>query len=373
MEQVRVLRIVVASPGDVQAERKALPDVIDEINRGVAADRNLRLELSRWETDTYPGFHADGPQGEIDKILRIDDCDLLIGIFWHRFGTPTMDAASGTEHEFRLAYQTWQRSRRPQIMVYFNANAYSPRSREETDQWGRVLEFQRNFPKEGLWWPYRGSKHLASLVRNHLTHYVRTLHDVRPLHAPWIAVDDENTSQGVLETADDGATKDLDEIRKILNEQARIEVVRYITKGEISNVYLGRYGTRLMAIKEIDAAELSSSDRTKLKKEIELGSLLRDPAFLRLCQVIFHSGRCFIVTDFFEGETIAHKIQQGPVFSTGDVIEILYQLSGGIAEAHARGMQYLRITPSDIFVHSDKILDRQIVRLSPINFKYFIE
>jgi serine/threonine protein kinase len=172
--------------------------------------------------------------------------------------------------------------------------------------------------------------------------------------------------------ADDSA-EDLDEIRKILNEQARIEVVRYVGRGEISDVYLGRYGTRLMAIKAIDAAELSSSDRTELEKEIELGSCLRDPAFLRLCQVIFHRRRCFIATDFFEGETIAQKIQQGPVFSIGDVIEILYQLSGGIAEAHARGMQYLRITPSDIFVHSDKILDRQVVRFSPVNFKYFIE
>lgn len=177
-QQVRVLRIVVASPGDVQAERKALPDVIDEINRGVAADRNLRLELSLWETDTYPGFHAKGPQGEIDTILRIDDCDLLIGIFWHQFGTPTMDAASGTEHEFRLAYQAWLRSRRPQIMVYFNDKAYSPRSKEETDQWGRVLEFKSNFPKEGLWWPYRGSSHLASLARNHVTQYVRHLDDL---------------------------------------------------------------------------------------------------------------------------------------------------------------------------------------------------
>jgi hypothetical protein len=174
-QQVRVLRIVVASPGDVQMERNALPEVISEINRGVAADRDLRLELSRWETDTYPGFHAYGPQGGIDPILKIENCDLLIGIFWRRFGTPTIDAGSGTEHEFRLAYQTWQRKGRPQIMVYFNQKAYSPKSKEETDQWGRVLEFRSNFPKEGLWWPYTGSAELVSLVRNHLTQYVRNL------------------------------------------------------------------------------------------------------------------------------------------------------------------------------------------------------
>jgi hypothetical protein len=57
MASIQILRIVVASPGDVQAERDALTTVVEEINRGIAGDRSLRLELSRWETDTYPGFH----------------------------------------------------------------------------------------------------------------------------------------------------------------------------------------------------------------------------------------------------------------------------------------------------------------------------
>ena len=174
-QQVSLLNIVVASPGDVQAERDMLPELIAEINRSVAADRNLRLELSRWETDTHPGFHADGPQGTIDPLLKIEDCDLLIGVFWHRFGTPTKDAGSGTEHKFRLAYQTWRTKGRPQLMVYFNQKAYTPKSKQETDQWGKVLDFRNNFPKEGLWWPYRGKAQFTTLVRNHLTQYVRTL------------------------------------------------------------------------------------------------------------------------------------------------------------------------------------------------------
>ena len=56
MPQVRILRIVVASPGDVQAERNVLPAVIDELNNGIARDRGLRLELSRWETDVSLRF-----------------------------------------------------------------------------------------------------------------------------------------------------------------------------------------------------------------------------------------------------------------------------------------------------------------------------
>jgi hypothetical protein len=120
MPRVQLLRIVVASPGDVQSERDALVAVVEELNHGLCQERGLRLELVRWETDAYPGFHPEGPQGLIDPVLRIADCDLLIGIFWKRFGTSVHDAQSGTEHEFLTAYHAWQQHRKPQIMVYFN-------------------------------------------------------------------------------------------------------------------------------------------------------------------------------------------------------------------------------------------------------------
>jgi hypothetical protein len=68
MASIQILRIVVASPGDVQAERDALTTVVEELNRGIAPDRSLRLELRRWETDAYPGFHPEGPQSLIDPI-----------------------------------------------------------------------------------------------------------------------------------------------------------------------------------------------------------------------------------------------------------------------------------------------------------------
>ena len=171
----RVLRVGVASPGDVQPERDALPAIIEEVNRTVAVDRGLRLELTRWETDTHPGFHSEGPQGLIDPILNITDCDLLIGIFWKRFGTPTPNGKTGTEHEFGTAYEAWQQKRSPQIFVYFNQKPYTPNSKSEADQWGQVLEFRDKYPKEGLWWPYKGKDQFEKLVRNHLINYLRSL------------------------------------------------------------------------------------------------------------------------------------------------------------------------------------------------------
>src|SRR5262245_46333996 len=102
------MRVVVASPGDVQPERDLMPRIVDEVNQGIGKAKQIALQLSRWETDSHPGFHPLGPQGLVDDVLAIEDCDLLVGIFWKKFGTPVPDAASGTEHEFLKAYRAWQ-------------------------------------------------------------------------------------------------------------------------------------------------------------------------------------------------------------------------------------------------------------------------
>jgi hypothetical protein len=172
-KQAQILRVVIGSPGDVQAERDIVCAVVEEVNKSISVDRGLRLETIRWETDAHPGFHPDGPQGLIDPILRIEDCDVLVGLFWKRFGTPTKDSSSGTAHEFRLAYESWKKNRRPQVMVYFNQKSYTPQSKEETDQWGQVLEFRKEFPKEGLWWPYKGTAEFEKLLRTHLVYFIR--------------------------------------------------------------------------------------------------------------------------------------------------------------------------------------------------------
>lgn len=54
-----------------------IPAIVNELNKGIADERGVRLEVYRWETDAYPGFHSLGPQGQIDTCLRIDDCGIL--------------------------------------------------------------------------------------------------------------------------------------------------------------------------------------------------------------------------------------------------------------------------------------------------------
>lgn len=178
----KVLRVVVASPGDVARERGAVTKVLDDINHGIARAKDILCEVWRWETDVYPQFHPEGAQGAIDRMLRIEDCDLLIGIFWKRFGTPVKGAASGTEHEIRQAHEAWRAKRRPQVMLYFNQRPYSPQSQDELDQWGKVLAFKGEFQNAGPLRHYRGANNFEALLRRDVTAFlIDGYKDDRPL------------------------------------------------------------------------------------------------------------------------------------------------------------------------------------------------
>jgi MoaA/NifB/PqqE/SkfB family radical SAM enzyme/tetratricopeptide (TPR) repeat protein len=172
-KDTKTLHIVIASPSDVQAEREIVPAVVDEVNAGVADERDLVLKVTRWERDAFPGFHREGPQALIDSILRIPECDIFLGIFWKRFGTPVADSKSGTAHEYKQAYEAWKQKGSPQIFFYFKEKPYAPKTNEEIRQWGLVLEFKEHFPQEGLWWLYKGQAHFRELLRHHLESFLR--------------------------------------------------------------------------------------------------------------------------------------------------------------------------------------------------------
>ncbi len=116
--------------------------VVDELNRRVAPSNCRQLSLWCWETDARPGLHLEGPQGLIDERMEIAESDVVVGIFRKRFGTPTGDARSGTEHELRTAWEAWRQSGRADVMVYFSQQPASPATSVELEQWLRVVRFR---------------------------------------------------------------------------------------------------------------------------------------------------------------------------------------------------------------------------------------
>ncbi len=179
MQTKHAIRIVLSSPSDVEDECRVMDGVIAELNRGVAHERHVVLELTHWKTDAYPGFHPEGPQGLIDPILKIQDCDILLAIFWKRFGTLAKGASSDAEHEIRTAIKARQDTGRPQIMIYFKEAARELKTPEELRQYAAVLEFKQEISPLGLFWSFEETADFERKLRQHLTHYI--LDQIHPI------------------------------------------------------------------------------------------------------------------------------------------------------------------------------------------------
>src|SRR5207302_97562 len=73
----KILKVFLASPGDLKEERRAAKGAIDEINSLVANSFGYHVELVGWE-DTVSRFGR--PQAVINAEL--DHCEYFIGMLW---------------------------------------------------------------------------------------------------------------------------------------------------------------------------------------------------------------------------------------------------------------------------------------------------
>jgi hypothetical protein len=113
----RVLQIFLASPGDLQTERRTTRNVVDDINHGLARELGWHIDLVGWE-ETLPGYSR--PQERINP--EVETCDLFIGLLHEGWGTPTGSFSSGFEEEFEIARARRERSgSAPEIWLFFKS------------------------------------------------------------------------------------------------------------------------------------------------------------------------------------------------------------------------------------------------------------
>lgn len=136
----QVFRVLIASPSDVKDEREIAVKTIQEWNDLNAAERQFVLLPLRWETHGAPEY-GKRPQEIINRQV-VDHCDLLVGIFWTRVGSPTGAADSGTVEEIERVAT----SGKP-VMLYFSQAMQDP-DKLDLEQLAKLREFKKKtFPK----------------------------------------------------------------------------------------------------------------------------------------------------------------------------------------------------------------------------------
>jgi hypothetical protein len=164
-QQIHLLKVFIASPGDVKLEREKAREEIAGL-QPVAQKLGYILEAVGWETHATPGMGRS--QELINALVR--ECNLFIGILWREFGTPTGEAESGTLEEFNLARERYAKERAPEIMLYFR-EVHPDFLRDPGPKLQKVLDFKKQI-EDGhlaLYQNYRDPEHFAVLLRQHVT------------------------------------------------------------------------------------------------------------------------------------------------------------------------------------------------------------
>lgn len=159
MRPAIVFDVLIASPSDVTPERNAVEEATVTWN-AINAGSGAVLRPRRWERDAVPGLGR--PAQEQLNEQFVDDCDICIGIFWSRLGTPTRDAASGTVEEIQRLHKRGRR-----VMLYFSER---PRPKNVSKiEVARLEEFQQQCYRKGLCADYTDHSDLRMSVLAHLS------------------------------------------------------------------------------------------------------------------------------------------------------------------------------------------------------------
>jgi hypothetical protein len=92
--QAHILRVFIASPGDVSEERDVVVAVCRELTHEVGRHHGWVVQADGWEL-TRPGLGR--AQDRINR--QVDVCDVLVGVLNKRWGTVTGEFTSGFEEE----------------------------------------------------------------------------------------------------------------------------------------------------------------------------------------------------------------------------------------------------------------------------------
>lgn len=140
--QAKVFRILIASPSDVEDERELIVSVIQEWNNLNSAERKVVLLPLMWETHASPEL-GSRPQDIINREV-VDYCDMAIGVFWTRLGSPTGTHDSGTIEEIERVGDSGKL-----VMLYFS-KAKADLDSIDIEQFKKLKEFKKQTYPNGL-------------------------------------------------------------------------------------------------------------------------------------------------------------------------------------------------------------------------------
>ncbi|MBN2642937.1 MAG: DUF4062 domain-containing protein [Victivallales bacterium] len=158
-----VYKVFIASPGDVLQERQIVRDVIQQWNCNNSEDKDIILQPVGWETHSFPSAGKSAQQLINDQC--VNDCDLCIGIFWTKLGTPTDSHISGTVEEIEYFIKTGKPA-----MIYFSDKSPASLNDVDLESYAKVKAYRTEFENnhKGLYAAFSNQHNFRENLSNHL-------------------------------------------------------------------------------------------------------------------------------------------------------------------------------------------------------------
>ena len=142
----------------------------------------------------------------------------------------------------------------------------------------------------------------------------------------------------------------------------RYEIIKTIGEGGMANVYLANDTIldRKVAIKVL-RGDLSNDEKfiRRFQREALSVSNLSHPNIVEVYDVGEEDGQYYIVMEYIEGKTLKQLLQKRETLTLPEVIDIMLQLTDGLAHAHESYIIHRDIKPQNIM-----ILDNGLVKIT---------
>ena len=139
----------------------------------------------------------------------------------------------------------------------------------------------------------------------------------------------------------------------------RYEIIKTIGEGGMANVYLANDTIldRKVAIKVL-RGDLSNDEKfiRRFKREALSVSNLSHPNIVEVYDVGEEDGNYYIVMEYIEGKTLKKLIQKRGALTLNEVIDIMTQLTDGLAHAHEAYIIHRDIKPQNIMIEDNGLV-----------------
>ena len=139
----------------------------------------------------------------------------------------------------------------------------------------------------------------------------------------------------------------------------RYEIVKSIGEGGMANVYLAQDTIldRKVAVKVL-RGDLSADDKfiRRFQREAQSVSNLSHQNIVEVYDVGEEDGNHYIVMEFIEGKTLKQLLKKRETLTLTEVIDIMTQLTDGIAHAHESYIIHRDIKPQNIMIEDNGLI-----------------